>query len=87
VTKLYETYALGKLPENHFDRILGEYDAEQRELRQTIADLQAAIESYDADSVRSDRFIEIVRRYTEFAELTPQLFERVRGKSRNPRGR
>ena len=73
VTKLYETYALGKLPENHFDRMLGEYDAEQKELRQTIAELQAAIEGYAADSVRADHFIEIVRRYTEFAELTPQL--------------
>ncbi|MDR3348664.1 MAG: DUF4368 domain-containing protein [Acidaminococcales bacterium] len=73
VTKLYETYALGKLPENHFDRMLAEYDNEQKELRQSITDLHSAIDCYAADSVRADRFIEIVRRYTEFTELTPQL--------------
>jgi hypothetical protein len=73
VTKLYETYALGKLPENHFERMLAEYDAEQAELRQTIADLQTAIDGYAADSVRADRFIEIVRRYTEFPELNATL--------------
>ena len=31
VKKLYETFASGKLPENHFERLLAEYDTEQRE--------------------------------------------------------
>ena len=73
VKKLYETYALGKLPENHYDRMLIEYDAEQAALREEIADLQAQIDSYDADSVKPDRIIEIVRRYSEFDELTVQM--------------
>jgi hypothetical protein len=73
VTKLYETYALGKLPENHFERMIAEYDNEQTELRRTIAELQTAIDGYAADSVRADRFIEIVRRYTEFPELNATL--------------
>ena len=70
VKKLYETYALGKLPENHFERMLAEYDAEQAALRQEIADLEALVSGYAADSVRADKFIEVVRRYTEFDELT-----------------
>jgi DNA invertase Pin-like site-specific DNA recombinase len=73
VTKLYETYALGKLPENHFERMLAEYDAVQTELFRTIVDLQTAIDDYAADSVRADKFIEIVRKYTEFPELNATL--------------
>jgi hypothetical protein len=69
VTKLYETYAFGKLPKNHYDRMLEEYDNEQR----TIADLQSQIDGYAADSVRADKFIEIVRHYTEFLELNATL--------------
>jgi hypothetical protein len=73
VTKLYETYALGKLPENHYDRMLAEYDSEQSLLQQTIIDLQTQIDGYAADSVRADKFIEIVQRYTEFPELNATL--------------
>jgi hypothetical protein len=76
IKKLYETYALGKLPENHFERMLGEYDAEQTALRQEIFDIQSQIDTFAADSVRADRFIEAVKRYTEFDELTiPMLNE------------
>ena len=70
VKKLYETYALGKLPENHYDRMLAEYDAEQKALRQEISDLQEQIDGYVADSVKADKFIDIVHRYTEIEELT-----------------
>ena len=78
VKKLYKTYALGKLPENHFDRMLAEYDAEQAALRQEITDLQAQIDGYIADSVRADKFIELARRYTDFDELTaPMLNELI----------
>ena len=76
VKKLYETYALDKLPEIHFNRLLAEYDAEQTALQQEIASLQAQIDRHAADSVRADKFMEIVRRYTEFEELTvPMLNE------------
>ena len=76
VKKLYETYALGKLPENHFDRMIAEYDTEQAALRQEIDALRSGIDNYTADSVRADRFIEIARRYTDFDKLTvPMLNE------------
>jgi hypothetical protein len=73
VTKLYETYALGKLPEIHFERMINEYDAEQTTLRRNIADWKAEIDSYAEDSVRADKIVEIVRRYTEFDTLSVQM--------------
>ena len=41
-----------------------------------IVELQTELDAFNADSVKADRFIEIVRHYTEFEELTnPMLNE------------
>jgi hypothetical protein len=53
--------------------MLAEYDAEQTAIRREVTELQTQIETFAADSVRADRFIELVRRYTEFDELSPTL--------------
>ena len=76
VKKLYESFATGKIPEKHFDRLLSGYDNEQTALEAEIQELQAGLDRYGADSVRADRFLELVRRYTDFSELTtPMLNE------------
>jgi len=78
VKKLYESYAAGKLPDRQFERLLVEYDGEQTELENTITELQAEIDGFNSDSVRVDKFIQLVKRYTDFSELTtPMLNEFV----------
>lgn len=73
IKKLYEAYATGKIPENHFSELLTGYDTEQAELDKQIAELQAAVDSYNTDSVRADKFIELVKRHTEFTEFSASL--------------
>ena len=76
VKKLYESFATGKIPEKHFDRLLSGYDTEQTALETEMQELQAGLDRYGADSVRADRFLELVKRYTDFSELTtPMLNE------------
>lgn len=76
VKKLYESFATGKIPEKHFDRLLSGYDTEQTALEEEMKELQTGIDRYGADSVRADRFLELVKRYTDFSELTtPMLNE------------
>jgi hypothetical protein len=76
IKKLYETYATGKLPENQFERLVSEYDAEQKALDASIGETAAAVERWNAESMKTDRFMELVRHYTEFSELTtPMLNE------------
>jgi site-specific DNA recombinase len=78
VKKLYEGNATGKIPDKHFTRLLAEYDAEQTKLEVSIAEWQGQMESWKADTLKTDRFIELVRRYTDFSELTtPMLNEFV----------
>lgn len=76
VKKLYEGNATGKIPDRHFNRLLAEYDEEQAELEASIAEWQGQLESWNADTLKTDRFIELVSRYTDFSELTtPMLNE------------
>ncbi|WP_158572923.1 DUF4368 domain-containing protein [Anaerotruncus sp. AF02-27] len=71
IKKLYESYAADKIPENHFSELLTGYDTEQKNLDREIERLQAEIDRYNTDSVRADRFLELVKRHTEFTERTP----------------
>ena len=73
VRKLYETYAADKIPESHFTDLLKSYDAEQTNLDCEIERLQAEIDTFNTDSVRADRFIELVNKHTEFKEFSPLL--------------
>ncbi len=73
IKKLYEAYATGKIPENHFSELLTGYDNEQKTLDGEIERLQAEIDRYNTDSVRADKFIELVKRHTEFTEFSASL--------------
>lgn len=76
VKKLYEANATGKLPDKHFTRLLAEYDEEQAALEASMAECQEQIESWNADKLKTEKFIELVKRYTDFSELTtPMLNE------------
>jgi len=71
--KTYEDNAVGKLPDERFLQLSSGYEAEQQELKQRNADLQTELDSYEADSVKADNFIALVKRYTSFTELTPSI--------------
>jgi hypothetical protein len=73
IKKLYENYAADKIPERNFAELLAGYNAEQTALEAEIERLRSEIDTFDADSVRADRFIELAGRYAEFDELTPAL--------------
>jgi hypothetical protein len=76
--KTYEDNASGKLTDKRFEQLSSEYEREQTELETQNAQLQAELDVFNADSVKVDGFIELVRRYTEFKELsTPMLNEYI----------
>ena len=73
VKKLYESYALDKIPENHFSELLKGYDTEQQSLDDEITHLQSEIDFYNTESVKADKFIELVNRHTEFTTFSAVL--------------
>lgn len=76
IKRLYEGNATGKIPDKHFERLLDDYDKEQTALETEIEELKTQINEFNEDNMKADRFIAIVRRYTDFKELTtPMLNE------------
>jgi len=73
VKKLYESYALDKIPENHFSELLKGYDTEQQNLDGEITHLQTEIDFFNTESVKADKFIELVNRHTEFTTFSAVL--------------
>ena len=78
IRKLYESYAKGDLTEKRFKLLSGDYEREQEELDAAISQGEQELAKYDADEERVEQFLELVKRYTDFTELTtPMLNEFV----------
>ncbi|MCL1820401.1 MAG: recombinase family protein [Oscillospiraceae bacterium] len=67
---LYEDKALCKLSEERFEEMTAGYEQEEADLKAQTDRLQSELDAFNSDSVRADKFIELVRRYTRFEELT-----------------
>lgn len=76
--KLYEDNISGKLSDKRFEFMFSEFENEQDTIEISMENAKAQIEKYESDTVRADKFIELVKRYTDFSELTtPMLNEFV----------
>jgi hypothetical protein len=76
--KTYEDNAIGKLSDERYLKMTTGYEKEQAELVAINAKIQLELDEYNTDSFNSENFIELVRRYTGFEELTtPMLNEFV----------
>lgn len=71
--KTYEDFAAGRLSEKRFESLSGGYESEQAELEKQTVEIRAALTQFDSDSVKVDKFMELVKRYTDFSELTPTM--------------
>lgn len=67
---LYEDKALGRLTGERFAEMAAGYELEQADLKARSAALQSELDAFDGDGARADKFIELVRRHTDFEELT-----------------
>ena len=75
---LYEDKHKGVLTEKRFEMLATGYEDEQEKLAQQIQELLAEMETFNADSEKADKFISVVKKYTDFTELTaPMLHEFV----------
>ena len=73
VKKLLEANATGRIPDSHFDKMFTEYADEQDTLERQIAEWKKQVEDFEYDGTRADKFIELVKSYTQFTELTTQM--------------
>ena len=67
--RLYEDHVSGTLSEERFDRFLTDYEKEQADTRQKIADTEKAIKEIKANQIDADSWIKLIRNYTTITEL------------------
>jgi len=73
IKQLYEDKVGGSLSAKRFEILVSEYEAEQEDLERQISELQSGLAVYADESGNVERFIKMVRRYTEIPELTPAI--------------
>ena len=73
IKKLYEAYALEKLTESRFELLSGEYEQEQADLKRTLEEDQAALDTFAEDTAKVEQFMALAKKYTDFSVLTNQM--------------
>lgn len=71
--KLYESFALGIVPEDKFRMLADSYESEQEKLQADIQAYEAVMAERKGTDDDIDHFYDLVERYTSFEELTPQM--------------
>ena len=73
IQSLYEDKVSGKLSEERYIKMSDNYEAEQKELTEKVKILKAEIEKAQTKYDNIQKFMAIVKRYSDFEELTPEI--------------
>ena len=73
IKKLYEANALGKIPDDHFNRMFAEYDTEQKQLQSQVKEYEKSLSDVCDSKEKANRFMRIVRKYSNPTVLTAAL--------------
>ena len=75
--RIYEDNVSGKLSDDRFARMSRRYEEEQKELAERIKALRAEIDKQNSQSMTTDMFISLVRKYTRARKLTPRMLNEL----------
>lgn len=75
--RIYEDHVSGKLSEERFLKMSHRYEDEQKELAEKIKLLRSEIEKQGNQSMTTDMFIGLVRKYTRARKLTPRMLNEL----------
>ena len=73
IRKLYEDNVNGKLSDKLFEQMLHDFELELDGLNTSITQDQQELDRISNESVNAEKFIALVKRYTDFSELTPAM--------------
>ena len=75
--RIYEDNVSGKLSDDRFAKMSRRYEDEQKELAEKIKALRAEIDKQSSQSMTTDMFISLVRKYTRARKLTPRMLNEL----------
>ena len=73
IRKLYEDNVSGRLSDTIFEQMLSDFEAELSDLTEIISQDQQELERISRETINAEKFLSLVRKYTDFSELTPAM--------------
>ena len=73
IRKLYEDNVSGRLSDTLFEQMLSDFEAELSDLTEIISQDQQELERISRETINAEKFLSLVRKYTDFSELTPAM--------------
>jgi DNA invertase Pin-like site-specific DNA recombinase len=73
IQRLYEDNIEGKISDERFAKMSANYEEEQRTLSDRVKELKRLIDSEKESAINVDRFLSLVRKYTDVKELTAEI--------------
>ena len=73
IQRVYEDNINGKISDERFKKMTQSYEDEQAELTERVKVLRRELEAAKEQSGGTDKFLRLVRKYTEITELTPEI--------------
>ena len=77
LSKLYEDVALGKIPDSRYEQMSQKYEKEQTETKDSIFQLKDEFDELKKQKDASDRFVNIVKKYTYINELDANILNEL----------
>lgn len=75
--KLYEDNVLGKIPDDRYELMTKGYEDEQAEIRKTLPNLAAKLVELKSNEDSTDKFINVIRKYTTVEKLDAALLNEL----------
>jgi len=73
IRKLYEDKVIGNISDERFLRMSADYETEQQELIKRSIILKRSIDTTKEKTLNTDRFLGLVKKYTEITELDAEI--------------
>lgn len=73
IQRLYDDNVLGKISDERFYKMSAEYEAEQKALEEKVAVLKNTLDTAKENHLNTDRFLALVKKYTEITELDAEI--------------
>ncbi len=75
--KLYEDNALGRIADERYEAMSAQYESEQREIKEALPDLRQRIEQLKAESDATDKFVNLIKKYTVIDQLDAAILNEL----------
>ena len=73
IERIYTDNVMGKISDERFAIMSANFEAEQKELREALTEIEQSIVTAETEKVDMKRFLETIRECTDLKELTPAI--------------